>query len=156
MKIKIKNLYLAGTVLIILFGALFLLSGSGKAVSQILPDGEVQTIKLSVNGGNYVLEPAKIKKGIPAKIEADLINMPGCSKSIVIPSMGISKTFSSKDNVLEFVPDKAGTFNIACSMNMYKGTFEVLDTDGTASNYVEQKLNAGSSCGMGGGCGCGG
>ena len=83
--------------------------------------------------------------------------MPGCSKSVVISAFNIRKVLSSDDNVIEFTPDKAGTFNIACSMNMYKGTFTILQSDGTKSNYVEQASAAGRTCGGGsGGCGCGG
>lgn len=163
MKIQKNTLYLLGTVLIILIGAVFLFSNSGNAVSPLTGNvignnnGEVQTVKLSVVGSNYVLEPSEIKKGTPVRIEADMAKMPGCSKSVVISGFGVSKTLTSNDNVIEFTPDKAGTFNIACSMNMYKGTFTVLETDGTKADYVEQKLSAGSSCGMGGGgCGCGG
>lgn len=162
MKIKKNNLYLVGTILIILVGAFFLFSNSGRAVSPLTgnvignQNGNVQVVKLSVSGGNYVLEPSQFKKGIPVRIEADTSKMPGCSKSVVISAFGVSKTFSSGNNIVEFTPDKAGTFNIACSMNMYRGTFTVLESDGTKSNYAEQQINSGGSCGMGGGCGCGG
>ena len=158
MKIKKNNLYLLGIILIVLAGAVFLSSNSGKAVSsKVLGNNqETQVVKLSVNNGAYVLEPSQLKKDVLVRIEADMSKMPGCSKSIVIPAFGVSKTFNSGNNAVEFVPDRAGTFNIACSMNMYKGTFSVLEPDGTKSNYVEQKLSSGGSCGMGGGCGCGG
>ena len=158
MKVRKNTIYIAGIILIILVGAIFLFSDPGQAViSGGINNQEVQVVKLSVVGGNYVLEPSQVRKGAPVKLEADMAKMPGCSKSIVIPSFGVSKTFSSGDNAVEFTPDKTGTFNIACSMNMYKGTFTVLESDGTKSSYVEQKVNSGGSCGAsGGGCGCGG
>ena len=69
----------------------------------------------------------------------------------------LKKILSERDNVIEFTPDKAGTFNIVCSMNMYKETFEVLESDGTKSNYVETAQTGGHSCSSNGeGCGCGG
>lgn len=161
MKIKKNNLYVAGTFAIILVGALFLLSGSGKAVSpltgSVIGNQNVQIVKLSVSGGNYVLEPSEVKVGIPVRLEADMNKMPGCSRSVVIPSFGVRKNLNEKDNIIEFTPDKSGTFNIACSMNMYTGTFTVVGVDGAKSNYVEQALPSGGGCGMGGGCGgCGG
>jgi len=71
--------------------------------------------------------------------------------------LGIRKTFSSSDNTLEFIPNKAGTFYIACSMNMYKGTLIVSESDGSKSSYVQTPTLSGASCGAGGGgCGCGG
>jgi plastocyanin domain-containing protein len=83
--------------------------------------------------------------------------MPGCSKSVVISAFNVKKNLNANDNIIEFTPDKAGTFNIVCSMNMYKGTFTVLQADGAQSNYVEKTSTAGATCGAGGGgCGCGG
>ena len=96
-------------------------------------------------------------KGVPVRIEADMSQMPGCSKSIVISAFKVRKSLTANDNIIEFTPDKAGTFNIACSMNMYKGKFTVLQSDGVKSDYAEQASTTGHTCGAsGGGCGCGG
>lgn len=158
MKIKKITLYLAGIFILILISGTFFFSPNltGNVVYPVSAQtGDVQTVKLSVSGGNYVLSPSTFKKGVPVRLEADISKMPGCSKSIVISAFNVRKTVSSSDNVIEFVPDKAGTFNIACSMNMYRGTFVILDETGEASNYVEPQ-NAGSgSCSKGGCGGCG-
>ena len=159
-----KNIMvIIGIGIIILVAAMFIFIGAGNAkVTEniINPNEKVQIVKLSVENGKYILDPPEIKKGVPVRIEADMSKMPGCSKSIVIASFNIRKTLNSKDNTIEFTPDKAGTFNIACSMNMYRGTFVVLEDDGGKSNYVEQNIQSGSTCGMAtggsGGCGCGG
>ncbi|MEK6832472.1 MAG: cupredoxin domain-containing protein [Nanoarchaeota archaeon] len=137
---------------------IFMGSGGAKIAGNLIDSkGEVQIIKLSVQGSNYVMNPSEVKKGIPVRIEADMSKMPGCSKSIVISSFNIRKTVTSADNTIEFTPDKAGTFNIACSMNMYRGTFTVLESDGSKSAYVDTSAPSGGSCGAsGGGCGCGG
>jgi len=135
------------------------ISSTGNVVAEntIIPSGDAQIVKLSVENGNYVLTPSTFKKDVPVKIEADISKMPGCSKSVVISAFNVRKSVSEGNNLIEFTPDKAGTFNIACSMNMYKGTFTVLENDGTKPAYVQQALPSGSSCGMaGGGCGCGG
>lgn len=164
--VPMKNAMIAlGIVAIIVIAGMFLLSGSGsanatnavtgKAVASA--GGDVQVIKLSVQNGKYIMDPAIVKKGIPVRIEADIAKMPGCSKSIVISAFNIRKTLNNNDNIIEFVPDKAGTFNIACSMNMYRGTFQVLENDGSKSNYTDPAPTKGASCGAGGGgCGCGG
>lgn len=138
-----------------------MLTGSGGANTTgniINQKGQIQIIKLSVQGSNYVLSPSEVKVGIPVRIEADMSKMPGCSKSIVISAFNIRKTVTTTDNVIEFTPDKAGTFNIVCSMNMYRGTFTVLENDGSKSNVVEAASTTGGTCGgsSGGGCGCGG
>lgn len=156
-----KNLFFSVAILVIIvFGGLILVRGDsqtnliGNAGSD---SGSIQVVKLSVQGGSYILEPSQVKKGIPVRIEADISKMPGCSKSIVISAFGIRKTLTASDNIISFTPDKAGTFNIACSMNMYRGVFTVLENDGTKSAYVDTSAPTGSSCGAGGGgCGCGG
>jgi plastocyanin domain-containing protein len=152
MKNKIVMVFVG---IIILVAAIFMWSNFGNAKlagNLINQTGEVQIVKLSVENGKYLMSPSEIKKGIPVRIEADLQNMPGCSKSIVIASFNVRKSFTNLDNTVEFTPDKAGTFNIACSMNMYKGNFVVLENNGSKSNYVEQATAKTSS----GGCGCGG
>lgn len=128
------------------------------ATTTTYAGGNVQIVKLSVVNGRYVLEPSTVKKGIPVRLEADLSKMPGCSKSVVISTFNVNKYLTPEDNIIEFTPNKAGIFNIACSMNMYKGTFEVLESDETRSNYVQPSSNSGGGCGCGGGSGgsCGG
>lgn len=160
-----KNIWIftIAVIILIVFGA-FLIKGSDtsgvKSVSgkTVASTGDVQVVKLSVVNGDYVLNPSQLKKGVTVRLEADLSKMPGCSKSIVIPAFNVRKSFSSGSNTVEFTPDKAGTFNIMCSMNMYRGTFTVLDDNGAKSDYVEQAPAASEgSCGTsGGGCGCGG
>ena len=146
-----------GIMMVIASVFIFTNLGISAITGSTITNQDVQVVKLSVQGGQYVLEPDTIKKDIPVRIEADMSKMPGCSKSIVISAFGIRKSLNQGDNIIEFTPDKAGTFNIACSMNMYRGVFTVLENDGSESAYVDQQLPQGGSCGIsGGGCGCGG
>jgi plastocyanin domain-containing protein len=162
-----KNIFtIIGIVVLVLAVAIFIFVGSGNASSTgntiLNSKGNVQIVKLSVVNGNYVMNPSQVKVGVPVRIEADIAQMPGCSKSFVMPAFNIRKTFTSTDNTIEFTPDKAGVFNVMCSMNMYKGTLTVLQSDGSKSNYVESSSSTTSgsgSCGMkssgsSGGCGC--
>ena len=157
MIIKKNTLYTLGTIFIIIIGIAFLsLSSSNPITGSAIYDGEAQIVKLSVANGQYVFEPSSVKKGTPVRLEADISSMPGCSKSIISSELGIRKTFSSNDNSITFTPTKAGSFYVACSMNMYKGTLTVLESDGSKSNYVQTPSSSGASCGSsGGGCGCG-
>lgn len=147
-------------VIVMLFKGFNISTATGNVValaSGNAQSGDIQVAKMKVVGSQYVIEPSSFKVGVPVKIEADINNMPGCSKGIVISAFNIRKSLSASSNIIEFTPTKAGTFNIACSMNMYKGTFTVLENDGTKSAYVEKASTSGASCGgSGGGCGCGG
>ncbi len=170
-KIKRSALYkiFGVVVLIVIVLMLFNIFSNGGAQTNVdsknylagnvvAASGDVQVAKIRVDGGQYIIEPSSFKKGITVRLEGDLSNMPGCSKSIVISAFNVKKSLSNGDNIIEFTPDKAGTFNIACSMNMYKGTFTVLEADGTKSSYTETAPSGGHTCGgSGGGCGgCGG
>jgi plastocyanin domain-containing protein len=126
---KNKLVIVFAIILIIGFG-IFMLAGPGNTNTTgntVGSNENAQIIKLSVSGSSFIMNPSEVKVGIPVRIEADMSKMPGCSKSIVISSFNVRKTFTSTDNTVEFTPDKAGTFNIVCSMNMYKGTFTVVN-----------------------------
>lgn len=153
---KFGFLVAAIVIILIIFGAINFFV-TGNVISGIQDNNNIQIVKLTVQGSNYVLEPSTIKMGIPVRMEADMSKVVGCSNSIVISAFNIRKTVTNSDNILEFTPDKAGKFNIACSMNMYRGTFTVLDSEGKTSEYVEPLPTGGHTCGASsGGCGCGG
>lgn len=118
---------------------------------------EFQEVKLSFKNYEYVLEPSNLKKDVPVKMIVDLDSVYGCMRDIVIPQFNVKKYVKEKDNIIEFIPNKAGTFNIACSMNMGRGTFIVYENDGTKSEFAEPEIQTASgSCSSSGGCGCGG
>ena len=120
----------------------------------------VQEVQLSVSGSNYMPNPIRVKVGVPVRLVADIANMPGCSKSVVIPDFEVRKTVSAGDNVIEFTPTQSGTFSFSCSMNMYKGTIIVEEADGTVAAFAgaapAPSAIGGCHMGAGGGCGCGG
>jgi len=120
--------------------------------------GGVQVVQLSVSGGSYMPNPIRVKKVIPVRMVADIANMPGCSKSIVMAEFGIHKTVSEGDNIIEFTPSESGTFQFSCSMNMYRGTVIVENSDGTVAQFSGKTPSAaaGNLGGSAGGCGCGG
>ena len=162
-----KSILWAGLIIIVLVVSGFFLNSGSSTKSGIngavvktdigTTSNDIQVVKMYVKGPQYIFEPSSVKKGIPVRIEVDISRMPGCSKSVISSELGIRKTFSSSDNTLVFTPNKAGTFYIACSMNMYKGTLTVLESDGAKSTYIQTPPSSGASCGAGGGgCGCGG
>jgi len=95
-------------------------SGANTAVTKA-----VQDATLSVVGGNYIITPSTLKKGIPVRMTADLASLKGCSRSVVIASLGVSKYVQPGDNIITFTPTQTGNIRIACSMNMYTGSFNV-------------------------------
>jgi plastocyanin domain-containing protein len=138
---------------------------------------EVQTAVLQYTNYEYKLTPNTLKKGVPVKITVDTNTVVGCMRDIVISDFGVRKRVTPTDNIIEFTPDKDGTFWIVCSMNMGRGTFSV-SSDGTmptgslsaptsnvaAISTATSSPSPAGTCGMTtgtsggaktGGCGCG-
>ncbi len=121
-------------------------------------NGATQNAKLALVNFKYTLTPNKIKKGVPVRIEVDAGTLSGCMTTVVFKDFGITKRITSSDNIIEFTPDKTGTFWITCGMGMGPGSYEVVNADGTSSPSAAaaQAPPSGGSCGAGGGgCGCG-
>ena len=115
--------------------------------------GGVQEVKLSMNGAQYILEPAVLQPGIPVRMTADMNSVVGCMRTVVIPALGVRKTLSEADNTIEFTPDKPGTYTMTCGMGMGRGSFQV--GTGAAPVAASGPVATGGTCGASGGCGCG-
>ncbi len=136
------------------------LGSNGNNVVNI-PAGGVQNAKLALVDFSYKLTPNKLVKGVPVRVEVDAATLSGCMVNVVIRDFNVRKTIRPGDNIIEFTPDKTGTFWITCSMGMGPGSFEVVNSDGTSNPNAKiqataPKLAGGSCTANGGGCGCGG
>jgi hypothetical protein len=86
----------------------------------------IQIINSTLQPGRY---PAiTVQQGIPVRwiINASQGSINGCNKSMVIPEYDIQHTFKQGDNVIEFIPAKAGRFRYYCWMAMIRSTITVL------------------------------
>ncbi|HLG24292.1 MAG TPA: cupredoxin domain-containing protein [Candidatus Nanoarchaeia archaeon] len=81
----------------------------------------------SLSWGKFNYEPAviKLKAGIPTKLVIDPERLQGCFRSITIPELGVQKSFSDTDTVLEFTPTEKGSFPFGCTMGMGGGTLVI-------------------------------
>jgi len=88
---------------------------------------KVQKVKLSFDDKGYVVTPSTLTKGVPVEMDVDLTTVKGCMKTVVIESLKVKKTVKAGDTLIEFTPDKTGTVQVICGMNMGKGQFTVVD-----------------------------
>ncbi len=72
---------------------------------------------------NYYPEVIEVKKDMPVKIIGDK-SLTGCYTSFNIPDLGIKHSFLANP-VLEFTPQKTGTFSFSCAMAMGGGKLVV-------------------------------
>jgi hypothetical protein len=117
--------------------------------------GDVQEATLSFDSKGYVVTPNTLQKGVPVKMTVNLDTVTGCMRDIVIKDFGVRKYVTAKDNIIEFTPNKEGTFLIACSMNMGRGYFSVTD-DGSATADSSANLQAQTDSIPAGGLTCAG
>ncbi|MEK7664200.1 MAG: sulfite exporter TauE/SafE family protein [Patescibacteria group bacterium] len=105
---------------------------SNKDGLALVVDGK-QLIKMTVHGLGYEPNYFKIRAGIPVRWEITASGQPGCARGAVV-ARGLLE-----DNVVylnptkgevttaEFTPEKAGRYAFSCTMNMARGTIEVVN-----------------------------
>ncbi|WP_224243067.1 cupredoxin domain-containing protein [Hyalangium gracile] len=86
---------------------------------------QVQEVTIRVEGG-YNPGQVQVKKGVPVRLRFQRKDNAGCSEELVIPDFGVKKTLPAlSETVVEFTPDKTGTFPFTCGMGMLKGQLVV-------------------------------
>jgi uncharacterized protein len=104
-------------------------AGKGQAPSN----DNVQEIASQLTGYGY---PAiTVKAGIPVKwtINAPKGSLNGCNSSLIIPEYKIEKKLAEGDNVIEFTPNRTGTFTYSCWMGMIRSTIKVVENGGATA-----------------------
>lgn len=129
---------------------------TGNTISNIV-NSNVQEINMNIDSSGYSPNSFVLKKGVPVKWNVNINQLTGCNKEIIAKDFAIDKVLKEGANLIEFTPDKTGTFTFSCGMGMLRGSFLITET-GTAT---QQQINsatpsAGHTCGSnGGGCSCG-
>jgi len=136
-------------------------------VSGDIKEYQVANMELSYSG--YSPNVLYVKKGIPVRWVINVKQMSGCTDEIVMPEYNIDKKLQKGENVIEFVPQKAGEIKFSCWMEMVWGKFIVVDegeelpaANNLSTEAVEETSSSscggdgecGGSCGSEG-CGCG-
>ena len=86
---------------------------------------DAQVVTVRVSGGNYFFSPSSVAVNKPVQLVFQASQLPGCSRSGMVPEYGQRKLITNTDNTIEFTPTKTGELYVACTMNMYKGTLIV-------------------------------
>jgi plastocyanin domain-containing protein len=106
----------------------FLLTLTVVAFPRLAHGGQktdVQKVRLEVVDDRYLVTPSRVTKGVPVRMDVDVESVKGCAGTVVISAFGVRKTIKKDDATITFTPDKTGTVEIACGMNMVKGTLVV-------------------------------
>lgn len=97
-------------------------SADGNKIEVV--DGK-QIVKSTLNPYRY--PSITVKKGIPLhwEIEASENALNGCNYKMLFPDFGFAYEMGYGRNVIEFTPEKAGTFQYTCWMGMVRGFIKV-------------------------------
>lgn len=91
------------------------------------PEGKAGSPLIVVQGG-YSPDVIKLKKGQPARLRFLRKDSGECSRELVIPELGVRQELASMaETVVAVTPERAGTFEFRCGMNMLHGTLVVED-----------------------------
>lgn len=121
-----KSLITVGVIGAATVALIFIPSSStnGKIDYSVM-DGDVQVVESTLSSGEY---PAIcVTVGVPVKwiIHAPEGSVNGCNYKIISSSFGIEYSFHTGENVIEFIPEKTGTFDYSCWMGMIKSSIIV-------------------------------
>jgi heme/copper-type cytochrome/quinol oxidase subunit 2 len=128
---KTTMFLLAGLFLAIVVGG-YVVFGQGSATtiapSQPAPDqpgapqapaAGVQDVYLKATAGGYDKSEITVKNGIPVRFHFTAQNA-GCGSQLIIYGMNVKViSQNGQENVVEFTPNKEGTFEYNCGMKMF-------------------------------------
>ncbi|MDO4493328.1 MAG: sulfite exporter TauE/SafE family protein [Clostridia bacterium] len=90
-------------------------------------DGTVQYVESTLDFGTY--PEITVRRGVPVKwtirVPEEVIN--GCNYKMNIKSFGITHVFEPGDNLIEFLPEEAGTVPYTCWMGMIYGEIKIVE-----------------------------
>ena len=137
--------------IIVIFGAYALWNVNGTAgksaegEAQIV-DG-VQIVHSTLSSGSY--PDITVQEGIPVRwtIEAPEGSINGCNYRMLIQDYGVEHAFDSGENVIDFIPEKAGTVRYSCWMGMIHGNICVTDdADVITTENISRDTAPATSC----------
>jgi plastocyanin domain-containing protein len=109
---------------------------AGDVFAPVIKNG-VQIVNSTLLPNRY---PAiTVRQGVPVRwiINAPPGSINGCNNRMIIREYGIQHTFKQGDNVIEFIPEKAGRFRYSCWMAMINSTITVLAEGESAADMRE-------------------
>ena len=133
----------AGAFLVTAMGVVMLINGLASAgISEF--SGRAEAFESVIGKDFQIIEstlypnryPAiTVQKGRPVRwiINAPRGSINGCNYQIKIPEYGIEYAFNEGENVIEFMPENAGSFPYFCWMYMMRSTITVTERGSNAN-----------------------
>jgi plastocyanin domain-containing protein len=113
--------------LLLMVGVAWFFFGEREKTVAQMTEGGAQVLRVTVKGG-YSPDTLVVKRGRPVRIDFDRQEASSCSDTVVFGDFGISRPLPAfRTTAVQFTPEKAGTFEFTCGMNMLRGRLIVED-----------------------------
>jgi plastocyanin domain-containing protein len=115
------------TGLLLIVGVAWFFFGEREKAVARLARGGVQVLHVTVKGG-YSPDTLVVKRGQPVRIDFDRQETSSCSDTVVFGDFGITRPLPAfRTTSVEFTPEKPGSYEFTCGMNMMRGRLIVED-----------------------------
>ena len=96
---------------------------------------DYQEVKINLSYGSY--DDVIVQKGVKVRLIINVLEkyLTGCNNVVTINEFNIKKELVVGENIIEFTPDKVGTYSMNCWMNMITNNIKVIDNE----KYFEVK-----------------
>jgi P-type Cu+ transporter len=102
----------------------------------------VQEVEITVDGG-YSPNRIEVEQGVPLRLIFDRRESGECTSRVVFPDFGINAALPAFERTpVGLVPDRPGTFEFACGMNMVSGTLVVEPAPGDGNGATPAAVEA--------------
>ena len=90
-------------------------------------EGDYQVVEFDLEYNDY--EDIIVQKDIPVKmiIHVEKKYLTGCNSELELKDFNKKVKLEVGDNIIEFTPEKTGTYTYTCWMNMIKNNIKVVD-----------------------------
>lgn len=89
----------------------------------------IQKVHIDITSSGYVPNYIQVKKDIPVELTLTTRDNYTCANYFVFSAFNISARLQpSETRTFAFIPNKTGKFNFSCSMGMYSGVMEVVES----------------------------
>ena len=95
---------------------------------NVTVENGIQVARMSVNSTGYLPNYFTVKKSMPVKWLINGENVFGCQGFLQAPKLAVVRVLQAGENVIEFTPNEAGTISFSCSMGMFRGAFNVVES----------------------------
>jgi len=94
-------------------------NNAATGAMSIDPSLQPQVVNVGLNAQGYTFLPNTVEVNKPVKLVRSN-SLQGCAMFIISPKLGINANLMQNSEYI-FVPKQTGTFDVMCSMNMYRG-----------------------------------